>query len=235
MLCLDKEQGTIPGGKCTWKRSSIWIQTGTYRRDIGKYGGSPAGRQRHLPRGCGKIPEAVRPSRSGQSYPFPPLVKYSGVSFEQEGTYFLGAFEFIFPKGYGDIDTEQYAKEGCRVLVLAHSDTMDVIDNKVAGGDEAFGAAIDSTDRIRDVLRRRWNISKSKRYSLKLFRATAGLINAVARRAGMRKMTQWMRPRLKRRKYRSGGKNTMYLGGLRPRRKKGTDYSAEKAGGIRSP
>ena len=33
--------------------------------------------------------------------PFSSARKYSGVSFEQEGTYFLGAFEFIFPEGYG--------------------------------------------------------------------------------------------------------------------------------------
>ncbi|MEG1991334.1 MAG: HAD-IC family P-type ATPase, partial [Christensenella sp.] len=40
--------------------------------------------------------------------PFSSARKYSGVSFEGEGTYFLGAFEFIFPSGYAGLKPEAY-------------------------------------------------------------------------------------------------------------------------------
>ena len=62
--------------------------------------------------------------------PFSSDRKYSGVSFKDQGTYYIGALQFLFPNS---IDTHisnqalRYAEEGYRVLVLAHSPS--VIDN----------------------------------------------------------------------------------------------------------
>lgn len=118
--------------------------------------------------------------------PFSSARKYSGVSFEQEGTYFLGAFEFIFPEGYGDIDTEQYAKEGCRVLVLAHSDTMDVIDNKVPVGMKPLALLL-ITDRIRDDAAATLEYFEKQKVQLKIISGDSPVtVSAVARRAGMK-------------------------------------------------
>ncbi len=118
--------------------------------------------------------------------PFSSARKYSGVSFEQEGTYFLGAFEFIFPEGYGDIDTEQYAKEGCRVLVLAHSDTMDVIDNKVPMGMKPLALLL-ITDRIRDDAAATLEYFEKQKVQLKIISGDSPVtVSAVARRAGMK-------------------------------------------------
>lgn len=55
--------------------------------------------------------------------PFSSERKYSGVSFKDKGTYYIGAFEFLFPKGDKILEEKclQYASKGYRILVLAHS------------------------------------------------------------------------------------------------------------------
>ena len=52
--------------------------------------------------------------------------KYSGAAFKDKGTFLIGAAGFLFPGGYGDLleTCAGYAKEGFRVLVLAHSPHM---------------------------------------------------------------------------------------------------------------
>lgn len=56
--------------------------------------------------------------------------KYSAVSYEKYGTFFLGAPEFILKKEYASIsnDVEKHAKKGYRVLLLGY-------DKKVANDD----------------------------------------------------------------------------------------------------
>lgn len=60
-------------------------------------------------------PESVIPFSSDR--------KYSGASFKSKGTWLIGAAQFLFP--HGNLDLIQrcadYAAEGYRVLVLAHS------------------------------------------------------------------------------------------------------------------
>lgn len=51
--------------------------------------------------------------------PFSSDRKYSSVCFLDKGTYYLGAAQFLLE----NFSTEEYAKEGLRVLVLAHSET----------------------------------------------------------------------------------------------------------------
>ena len=55
--------------------------------------------------------------------PFSSERKFSGVVFEDEGTYLLGAYQFIFKEQDPEIlnQIHEYAKQGLRVLVLAHS------------------------------------------------------------------------------------------------------------------
>lgn len=55
--------------------------------------------------------------------PFSSDRKYSGAVFENEGSYLMGAAQFIFPEGSEGLEEScrQYAEEGLRVLVLAHS------------------------------------------------------------------------------------------------------------------
>lgn len=55
--------------------------------------------------------------------PFSSDRKYSGASFTGRGTWLLGAAQFLFPEGNSSLEEKcrQYAQEGLRVLVLAHS------------------------------------------------------------------------------------------------------------------
>ena len=56
--------------------------------------------------------------------PFSSDRKYSGACFEEKGTYLMGAAQFLFPQGNEKLTEkcEKYAKEGLRILVLAHSE-----------------------------------------------------------------------------------------------------------------
>ena len=58
-----------------------------------------------------------------QTIPFSSERKYSGASFKKEGTFLIGAVQFLFPEEYPGLkqQCEAYAKEGLRVLVLAKS------------------------------------------------------------------------------------------------------------------
>ena len=55
--------------------------------------------------------------------PFSSDRKYSGVVFEEKGTYLMGAAQFLFPENNEELTEkcQAYAEEGLRVLVLAHS------------------------------------------------------------------------------------------------------------------
>lgn len=55
--------------------------------------------------------------------PFSSERKYSSVSFEDKGTYYLGAASFLFNKGNKTLfeQEQEYAKQGYRVIVLGHS------------------------------------------------------------------------------------------------------------------
>lgn len=55
--------------------------------------------------------------------PFSSKRKYSAVTFEKEGTFILGAPEFVLRDNYEIVrnKVERFAKQGCRVLVLGHT------------------------------------------------------------------------------------------------------------------
>ncbi|MGI5855277.1 MAG: cation-translocating P-type ATPase [Candidatus Merdivicinus sp.] len=58
-----------------------------------------------------------------RTVPFSSARKYSGAVFEGAGTYLMGAYEFLFPEGEPALRArvEAYAKEGVRVLTVAHA------------------------------------------------------------------------------------------------------------------
>lgn len=55
--------------------------------------------------------------------PFSSERKFSGVVFEGEGTYLMGAYQFIFPQADPEVleKIAEYASQGLRVLTVAHS------------------------------------------------------------------------------------------------------------------
>jgi ATPase, P-type (transporting), HAD superfamily, subfamily IC len=56
--------------------------------------------------------------------PFSSARKWSGATFQESGSFIMGAGEFILKDGFESIraQTEEYARRGQRVLLLAHSD-----------------------------------------------------------------------------------------------------------------
>ena len=83
--------------------------------------------------------------------PFSSARKLSAVSFENAGTYILGAPEFVLSKGYDpkvESMIEQYAKDGYRVLVLAKAEG--VISNSKLPEGRSVVAVLVLEDRIRD-------------------------------------------------------------------------------------
>ena len=58
--------------------------------------------------------------------PFSSQRKYSAVSFENAGTFYLGAPEFVLTEGLDKLKSriDRYASQGCRVLALAHTTTI---------------------------------------------------------------------------------------------------------------
>ena len=83
--------------------------------------------------------------------PFSSSRKLSAVTFEDAGTYIMGAPEFVMPNGI-DSKTEnmieQYAKDGYRVLLLAHSTANIIKDNPPSNRIPV--ALLILEDRIRD-------------------------------------------------------------------------------------
>ncbi len=118
--------------------------------------------------------------------PFSSARKYSGVSFEEKGTYFLGAFEFIFPDGVLGIDPEEYARQGSRVLVLAHSDAKDVLDNAVPAGMEPV-AFLMISDRIRDDAQKTLEYFEKQEVEIKIISGDSPVtVSAIAKKAGVK-------------------------------------------------
>ena len=83
--------------------------------------------------------------------PFSSQRKLSAVTFDSYGTYILGAPEFVMPE-MADKKTlnmiEQYAKDGYRVLLLAHSDAK--INKDAVPQNKSAIALLILEDRIRD-------------------------------------------------------------------------------------
>lgn len=82
--------------------------------------------------------------------PFSSKRKYSAVTFAGEGTFILGAPEFVLREGYETVRTkvERFAKQGCRVLVLGHA-TNKIKDGELPKTVKAI-ALIVIQDHIRD-------------------------------------------------------------------------------------
>lgn len=82
--------------------------------------------------------------------PFSSDRKYSGAAFQNEGTYYMGAYQFLFPKADPAITEKirEYAKKGMRVLVVAHT-PQEMQENSLPADIELLGLVL-----ITDVIRK---------------------------------------------------------------------------------
>ena len=119
--------------------------------------------------------------------PFSSDRKYSGAVFEDNGTYLMGAAQFLFPEGREDIldICQNYAEEGLRVLVLAHSTQM-------AEGTELPenlepAALLLLTDVIREEAPDTLQFFDSQEVDLKVISGDDPVtVSAIAKRAGLK-------------------------------------------------
>lgn len=119
--------------------------------------------------------------------PFSSDRKYSGAVFEDNGTYLMGAAQFLFPEGREDIldVCQNYAEEGLRILVLAHSTQM-------AEGTELPenlepAALLLLTDVIREEAPDTLQFFDSQEVDLKVISGDDPVtVSAIAKRAGLK-------------------------------------------------
>lgn len=122
-----------------------------------------------------------------ETLPFSSARKLSAVSFENQGTYILGAPEFVLSK---EIDKkianmiEQYAKDGYRVLVLAKSEGT-INNGKLPTGRDVVAILV-LEDRIRDDAEKTIKWFKDNGVAVKIISGDNPLTVAeIAKRVGV--------------------------------------------------
>lgn len=119
--------------------------------------------------------------------PFSSDRKYSGAVFEEEGTYLLGALQFLFPDGCPDLEEQvkEYSSRGLRVLVAAHSEEA-AQENALPAGLRPT-ALILLTDVIRAEAPNTLAFFDSQDVDLKIISGDDPVtVSAIAKRAGLR-------------------------------------------------
>nr|WP_294669185.1 cation-translocating P-type ATPase [uncultured Blautia sp.] len=118
--------------------------------------------------------------------PFSSDRKYSGVAFKEEGTYLMGAAQFLFPEGNDDLigQCAAYGKEGLRVLVLAHSPKLNQ-ENELPEGLKPVALFL-LTDIIRDNAPETLEFFRNQGVDLKVISGDDPVtVSAIAKKAGL--------------------------------------------------
>ena len=118
--------------------------------------------------------------------PFSSDRKYSGVAFKEEGTYLMGAAQFLFPEGNEDLIRQcaSYGKEGLRVLVLAHSSNLN-LENELPKGLKPVALFV-ITDIIRDNAPETLEFFRNQGVNLKVISGDDPVtVSAIAKKAGL--------------------------------------------------
>ena len=119
--------------------------------------------------------------------PFSSDRKYSGVVFEEKGTYLMGAAQFLFPEDNEELTEkcQAYAEEGLRVLVLAHS-SHNAEGTELPEGLEPLALML-LTDVIREEAPDTLAFFDSQEVDLKVISGDDPVtVAAIARRAGLK-------------------------------------------------
>ena len=125
--------------------------------------------------------------------PFSSDRKYSGAVFKDEGTYLMGAVQFIFPDGNEELTEHcrQYAEDGLRVLVLARSSEM-AEGTELPEGLEPVALLL-LTDVIREEAPETLKFFDSQEVDLKVISGDDPVtVSAIARRAGLKNADRYI-------------------------------------------
>ncbi len=125
--------------------------------------------------------------------PFSSDRKYSGAAFTEEGTYLMGAAQFLFPEGNPELMEycSGFAEEGLRVLVLAHSENVSQ-GAELPEGLEPVGLLL-LTDVIRQEAPDTLAYFESQGVDLKVISGDDPVtVSAIAKRAGLKNAEQYV-------------------------------------------
>ncbi|MBD8969177.1 MAG: HAD family hydrolase, partial [Ruminococcus sp. SR1/5] len=125
--------------------------------------------------------------------PFSSDRKYSGAAFKDTGTYLMGAVQFLFPEGNPELEEycSGFAKEGLRVLVVAHSENVNE-GTEIPAGLEPIGLLL-LTDVIRQEAPDTLAYFESQGVDLKVISGDDPVtVSAIARRAGLKNAEQYV-------------------------------------------
>ena len=125
--------------------------------------------------------------------PFSSDRKYSGAAFKDTGTYLMGAVQFLFPEGNPELAEycSGFAKEGLRVLVVAHSENVNE-GTEIPAGLEPIGLLL-LTDVIRQEAPDTLAYFESQGVDLKVLSGDDPVtVSAIARRAGLKNAEQYV-------------------------------------------
>lgn len=125
--------------------------------------------------------------------PFSSDRKYSGAVFEEEGTYLMGAAQFLFPDKKEELTkyAQKYAEEGLRVLVLAHSPKASE-GTEIPEGLEPVAFLL-LTDVIREEAPDTLKFFDSQEVDLKVISGDDPVtVAAIARRAGLKNADRYV-------------------------------------------
>lgn len=135
---------------------------------------------------CEALEEKVKDYRVRKKISFSSDKKWSLVDFEKRGTYVMGALEFVFQKNNEKLrqHASRFAKDGVRVLVLAHSDGHS--DGKNLPEDLEAYAFILLTDRIRRSAPETLRYFKNQGVSIKIISGDSPeTVSNIAKRSGV--------------------------------------------------
>ena len=125
--------------------------------------------------------------------PFSSDRKYSGAAFKDTGTYLMGAVQFLFPEGNPELAEycSGFAKEGLRVLVVAHSENVNE-GTEIPAGLEPIGLLL-LTDVIRQEAPDTLAYFESQGVDLKVISGDDPVtVSSIARRAGLKNAEQYV-------------------------------------------
>lgn len=125
--------------------------------------------------------------------PFSSDRKYSGASFKEQGTYLMGAAQFLFPEGNDALveKCSEYAEQGFRVLVLAHSQ------NESTGTELPLGLVPEGLLILTDVIRKEapdtLRFFDSQGVDLKVISGDDPVtVSSIAKRAGLKNAERYV-------------------------------------------
>ena len=125
--------------------------------------------------------------------PFSSDRKYSGASFKEQGTYLMGAAQFLFSEGNDALveKCSEYAEQGFRVLVLAHSQ------NESTGTELPLGLVPEGLLILTDVIRKEapdtLRFFDSQGVDLKVISGDDPVtVSSIAKRAGLKNAEQYV-------------------------------------------